>query len=190
MTSEEERALIPFNFIPLEVPMTPITLDAIKAEHAKVAEMIAAFEAQSKIKILVFPELEIELQPGEQYSGIITGKTGELSHHVILLPGDEDGLTWSDARTWATQAGGELPTCREQALLYANLKEQFQSTWYWSGEPHDDDSGYAWGQYFGDSSQIIYDVSLTFRARAVRRLAVCRCVAASVEKENQNETGN
>jgi len=165
------------------------------------AQVIQDVENQKAALISKIQALEIELQPGEHYAGIITGKAGELSHHVILLPGDEEGLTLSDAKTWATQAGGELPSSREQALLYANLKEQFQPCWYWSSEQHDDDADYAWGQHDDDADyawgqhfnyggQYHVNVNYTCHARAVRRLAVCRCVAASVEKENQNETGN
>jgi hypothetical protein len=88
----------------------------------------------------------------------------------VLLPGDGDDMTWADAGAWATQAGGALPTRQEQALLFANCKAQFQPTWYWSGEPHENGS-YAWFQVFNDGGQGFSHKGLTCRARAVRRLA-------------------
>jgi len=68
--------------------------------------------------------------------------------------------------------GGELPTRREQSLLYANCKSQFKGEWYWSGEQHAADSYGAWGQLFGNGDQIYGSKSFEARARAVRRLVI------------------
>ena len=153
--------------------MSPVvTLEKIKSEHAKVAEMIAAFEAQSKVKTLRFPEIEIELLSGEHYAGIITGKDGELSYHVILIDGDLMDVAWDNAKELAANAGGELPTRREQALLYANLKEQFQESAYWSCEEYASGSGYAWYQVFDDGYQGYDFKGHKLRARFVRRLPI------------------
>lgn len=156
--------------------MTTITLDYIKAEHTRLADLIASFEAQEESEIH-FPELLITLQPGEHYAGLIIGKDGEPSYHLVLLPGDEESITWDKAMTWAAQRGSldvvaSLPTRREQALLYANLKDQFESAWYWSSEAHESDSGYAWYQYFNIGIQSSYRKSGELRARAVRRLVI------------------
>ena len=151
---------------------TVVTLEQIKSEHAKVAEMIAAFEAQSKVKTLRFPEIEIELRPGEHSAGIITGKDGELSYHVILIDGDLKDVAWANAKELAANAGGELPTRREQALLYANLKEQFQGAAYWSCEEYASDSGYAWFQIFNCGGQYNANKFSELRARFVRRLHI------------------
>ena len=74
---------------------------------------------------------------------------------------------------WASKQGGEsiasLPTRREQALLYANLKEQFEERAYWSCEA---ESGWAWSQYFLSGSQIDRLKRNELRARAVRRLII------------------
>ena len=153
--------------------MSPVvTLEQIKSEHAKVAKMIAAFEAQSKVKTLRFPEIEIELRPGEHYAGIITGKDGELSYHVILIDGDLKDVAWANAKELAANAGGELPTRREQALLYANLKEQFQGAAYWSCEEYASDSDYAWYQNFTSGTQYNATKYNKLRARFVRRLPI------------------
>ena len=109
------------------------------------------------------------LKKGEEYAGIILGKNGEPDYHLILLPGDKDSVNWQQANEFAQKAGGELPTRREQSLLYANLKEEFEERWYWSGEQHASYSGSAWYQGFYYGSQLSTHKSLTLRARAVRR---------------------
>ena len=147
-----------------------ITLESIKAEHNKVAEMIAAFEAQAATAYH-FPEATIDLQPGEHYAGIIVGKDGEPSHHLILLADKPtDDLKWQAATEWAKRVGGELPTRREQSLLFANLKEQFDNAWYWSSEQHASHSVNAWNQTFCNGLQGYDGKSYEGRARAVRRL--------------------
>jgi hypothetical protein len=110
------------------------------------------------------------LKAGEQYAGLILGKNGEPDHHLILLPGEAEAVTWDQAKEFAKKAGGELPTRREQALLFANLKEEFKQAWYWSGEQHASDSDCAWGQYFSNGGQYLTSPSTELRARAVRRL--------------------
>ena len=150
--------------------MNTITLDEIKAEQTKLAKMIATFEAQARESIH-FPEQLIELAPGEHYAGIIVGKDGEASYHLILLPGEGDDLDWNAAKDWAKEIGGELPTRREQSLLYANLKEHFQGFYYWSGEQHEN-KAYAWCQVFGTGYQTITITHVELQARAVRRISI------------------
>ncbi|MGA7781144.1 MAG: DUF1566 domain-containing protein [Paraburkholderia sp.] len=151
-----------------------ITLYAIKAEQTRVSEMIAAFEKQQKERAtLYFPEVTIDLKPGEEYAGMIVSNGGESSWHVILLPGDLDKGSWSEAMNWASKQGGGLPNRREQSLLFANLKESFEKAWYWSAETHESDSAYAWYQYFGYGYQTYYRKGDSYcRARAVRRLVI------------------
>ena len=81
--------------------MTPITLELIKTEQTRLAEMIAAFEQQAEESVLFFPEITINLKPGEQYAGIIVGKDGEPSHHLILLPEQHGCTNWKKASEWA-----------------------------------------------------------------------------------------
>jgi len=153
--------------------MSTLTLDAIKAEQNKLADMIAAFEAQAKTSLVMhFPETQIELRQGEHYAGLITGKDGACSYHLILLPGDADDINWDNAKTWATGQGGELPTRREQSLLFANLKDQLESRGYWSCEQHSSEPGWAWAQYFLSGHQDIDLKTTELRARAVRRLPI------------------
>ena len=148
-----------------------ITLEAIKAEHSKLAAMIAQFEAQATEPIRL-PEQWIELAGGEHYAGIVVGKDGESSYHLILLPAAAEKLTWAKAKELAAAAGGELPTRREQSLLFANLRKQFESAWYWSGEQYAADSVFAWCQHFFSGTQYGNHTARGLRARAVRRVAI------------------
>ena len=121
---------------------------------------------------ITVPAADIELAEGEIYAGIILGNNGAPDHHVILLPGDAEGLTWAKAKEFAKKAGGELPTRREQSLLFANLKDEFKGTWYWSGEAYASEPSYAWFQHFYDGYQTNRHVGSQCRARAVRRLII------------------
>ena len=151
-----------------------ITIEAIKAEQTRLAEMIAAFEQQATTAPAFFvPETTIELAPGENYAGLILGKDGAPSHHLVLMAAiPTDDLNWQAAQDWAKRIGGELPTRREQALLYANLKEEFEEHAYWSCEAHESESGWAWFQRFSYGNQDNGIRSLELRARAVRRLPI------------------
>ena len=151
--------------------MTTITLNAIKEQQTKIAEMIAAFE--STAAEYHFPETTIDLAPGEHYAGIIIGKDGEESRHLILMAAiPTDDLNWKAANDWAKRIGGSLPTRREQSLLFANLAEQFEERAYWSCQLYEPDSGYAWCQGFYNGYQYSGTLSAGLRARAVRRLPV------------------
>lgn len=114
------------------------------------------------------------LQEGEAYAGLILGKNGAPDHHLILLYGDIDDVTWSAARTWAANVGGDLPSRRELSLLHANLKEVFLRVWYWSAEQSEARSQLVWGQNFSSGIQTMYGRQFHGRARAVRRIA-CEC---------------
>jgi hypothetical protein len=117
---------------------------------------------------------QLQLPPltdGEIYVGCIGDAAGVL-HHVILLPGDNDDATWEAQMEWAKSIGGDLPNRIEQAMLWANHRDQFQKDWYWSNEMHHSESGWAWYQLFSNGYQ---DGLLRYgelRARAVRRLPI------------------
>jgi hypothetical protein len=146
-----------------------LTLESIQAEQSKLAAMIAKFAEQS-ITEYIFPRAEIALKLGEHYAGIILGKNGESSYHLILLAESRKSIRWKDALDWAESINGELPTRREQSLLFANLKEQFESEWYWSSEQHAPGSSYAWCHGFSSGNQAYHLNTGELRARAVRRL--------------------
>ena len=110
------------------------------------------------------------LAKGEHYAGIIITQ-GKPSHHLVLLPKDIKA-DWPKAKAWAAEQGGELPTRREQALLFANAPEQFKPDWYWSAEQHAASSDYAWCQGFDDGDQNNSSIDTKLRARSVRRLEI------------------
>ena len=152
-----------------------LTIDDIQKEHTRLGEAIQALlatAAHTGPQLLQLHGLTIELQPGEHYAGLVLhAATGTPLHHLVLLPGDRDDITWADAGAWAESIGGTLPTRQEQAQLYANLKRCFEGSWYWSSETHEEDGSYAWSQYFDGGGRSLSHKSYEGRARAVRRLA-------------------
>lgn len=111
------------------------------------------------------------LADGEKYAGFLLDENGAPTHHVVLLPGDTSA-TWKKAVEWAKKQGGELPTRREQSLLFANCQAEFKKDWYWSGEQHAAAAGYAWCQLFSTGYQTWLAVSYRHRARALRRVPI------------------
>ena len=148
-----------------------ITYEQIKAKQDELQAMLDAFESQRALRAINFSKQTVSLAPGEFYAGVIVND-GLPSYHLILLPDDKDDLNWEAANAWAAEVGGELPNRCEQALLYANLKDQFQSEWYWSSEQHASYSDCAWYQHFSLGSQDTSLKSSELRARAVRRVGV------------------
>ncbi|HRQ59163.1 MAG TPA: DUF1566 domain-containing protein [Azoarcus taiwanensis] len=152
--------------------MTAITLESIREQHDKLGKQIAALEAIAGQRTIHICAENIQLNPGEHYAGILLGDDGTPNHHVILMAGEATDINWYDAKKWAADNGGELPTRAEQALLYANLKIQFTGTWHWSDTPHESDEAYAWCQVFSHGNQYDYSRHDQLRARAVRRLII------------------
>ena len=148
-----------------------VTLEQIETEQSKVSELISKFKKQLKTTIFEVPASKIELNFGERYAGLILDDQGQPSHHLILLPDrEEKDVNWADAKKWAESVGGELPTRKEQSLLFANLKGEFEECWHWSSEPQG--SSYAWVQTFSNGGQDSSGVDNKDRARAVRRLEI------------------
>lgn len=146
-----------------------ITLEQIEAEQSRVRAMIEDFRKQPLPSEYVVAGVKIPLAPGERCAGLMLGEDGKQDYYLILLPGEAEGVTWQAACEWADEQDASLPTRREQSLLFANLKGEFESAWYWSGERHEENPGWAWYQYFDGGSQTYYPQSYEFRARAVRR---------------------
>jgi hypothetical protein len=111
------------------------------------------------------------LARGELYAGAIIGPDGKGAH-VVLLPGDENDITWPDAMAWAKRRGGDLPDRVEQALLFAHHKDKFEPRVYWSNTQYAADSAYAWGQDFTTGSQDYWRKGSETKARAVRRVPI------------------
>lgn len=113
----------------------------------------------------------IALNPGERYAGPVLDATGQLKHHVILLPQrpDEDA-PWKAQMDWAASVGGQLPDLQELALLYANCKDALPNKWCWSSQEHEDDASCAWDYYFLYGYQNYTHKGYEGSAVAVRRL--------------------
>jgi hypothetical protein len=112
------------------------------------------------------------LADGEIYVGAIGDHNGDF-HHVILLPGDHECDTHAAAMEWAKSIGGDLPNRIEQAMLWANHRDQFEKDWYWSNETHHQHDACAWYQTFGSGTQLSTLKGISdCRARAVRRLSI------------------
>jgi hypothetical protein len=107
------------------------------------------------------------LRDGEQYIGAIITASGEL-RHTILMP-DEIDATWDKSMEWAQTRGGDLPNRIEQAMLFANFKNEFKPEWYWSNTEYAADAGFAWSQNFGSGDQYYGHKSVELFARSVRR---------------------
>jgi hypothetical protein len=110
---------------------------------------------------------------GSAYAGLSRGEDGQPDAHLVLLPDlPASELNWKDAKAWAHSVGGQLPTRRESALLYAQVfdKVEVDAGWYWTGTQCSD--GFAWIQSFGDGVQLYYGKKYEARARAVRRFPV------------------
>ncbi|KVE50386.1 DUF1566 domain-containing protein [Burkholderia vietnamiensis] len=151
------------------------TLAAIEAaqskladDHARINAMIDEFKKLPRATEYRVDAVTIPLAAGERCAGPILDEDGALSHYLILLPGEAESVTWDQAREWAEQQGGELPSRREQSLLFTNLQGEFESAWYWSGEEAET-SGWAWYQDFGNGTQGLSRQHGKLRARAVRR---------------------
>ena len=111
---------------------------------------------------------------GGTFAGIVTLKDGAHVAVVLLADKPDKRLKWADALTWAESIDGVLPTRPVAALLYANAKDQFESTWHWTSDRLDvdtgdkDDASYAWHCGFYVGSQGFSIVSSAGAARAVR----------------------
>ena len=110
------------------------------------------------------------LQAGDIYAGLVLGKDGAADYHLFLQPGAATGVTWQAAMNWAKKLGHSLPTRAEQALLFANLKHEFEPRYYWSSEQAG--PSVAWFQLFSIGTQSYGSRSYEGRARAVRRLEI------------------
>ena len=110
---------------------------------------------------------------GGIYAGITRGEDGQPDAHLILCPTVPDKrLAWKQASEWATtiehdgHADYRVPTRTESALLYANLRDQLDPAWYWTGKQYS--AGSAFFQYFFYGTQNLNGKKYEGRVRAVR----------------------
>lgn len=104
--------------------------------------------------------------------GVMAGENGQPDYLLLDLGVEpENDVTWKQAIDWAKSVGGELPTRREQSMLFANRREgQYRPRWYWSCEQHAGEPDWAWFQLFDGGNQNCTRKVFHLRARAVRRV--------------------
>lgn len=109
---------------------------------------------------------------GGEVMGVVMGENGQPDYLLIDLGVEpKNNVTWGEAKTWAASVGGDLPTRREQAVMFGNrLEGQYKPRWYWSGEAHASEPSWAWVQYFFNGTQYDGRKANRTRARAVRRV--------------------
>ena len=107
---------------------------------------------------------------GEVYAGLVLGQNGGRDYHLFLLPAKTEALTWDKAIEWAESVGGSLPTLQDQAILYGNLKHEFEPRRYWSCQLYENNHDYVMMHNFEYGRQDGYHKSGEYRARVVRRV--------------------
>ena len=119
------------------------------------------------------PALGVELAGGT-FRGITTLKDGTHCA-VILLPNKaQERMNWQQTKEWAEAADGVMLTRPVGALLYANAKDHFEPTLYWTSEELQTDTGdesdasCAWYCLFDIGGQGDYHKSAEGAAVAVR----------------------
>lgn len=124
-----------------------------------------------QLSALIALSLGASLEDGK-FAGLITLPDGKTVA-VVLLPNKSDKrLAWAAAMAWATEAGGQLPTRPIAALLFANLRGEFEKTWHWTNEAHEADDSYAWSCYFDDGFQHYDSKGSNGTVRAVRLIHI------------------
>ena len=106
----------------------------------------------------------------ELNAGVLLGKNGMPDEQITLLSPTDDCATWDEAVEFARSFKAELPDQRAQALLKANLPEEFKDEWYWSSEPlRGPRHGCAWAQSFTHGRQAYLLKTDEINVRIIRR---------------------
>lgn len=122
----------------------------------------------TSIEFASLPTLGSDLNGGT-FEGITTRQDGTHCA-VVLLPGFGENLTWEQAKTWAAEHGGELPTRLVAAMLFANVKDKLDTEWHWTADEYN--ASYAWRCYFNYGTQIHNRKSYEGSAVAVRLIPI------------------
>jgi hypothetical protein len=131
--------------------------------------------------MLTIPALgEYWLDQGGIYAGIMRGKNGQPSYHLIHATKEYEiaATSWKSAVKKATAVingftDWSLPDLRETRLLAINSPDDFdQDDLYWTSEHVAGYAGYAWLQDFPNGGHDSRHESNDFRARAVRRVLI------------------
>jgi len=148
--------------------MSAVTLEHIKNEHARVAVLIEQYEKQSAASEYVIERAVIPLPAGARLAGPIFKDDGSLDYYLILHAGEQSG-PHDDVKAYAASRNLKIPNRREGRLLQAALPEFCAEGTMWLEDEHEDDSAYAWCQYYSDGFQNGYRKSVELRGVAVSR---------------------
>jgi hypothetical protein len=105
---------------------------------------------------------------GGVFAGLTTQPDGTHCAVVLLADKPDSRMNWGDAMKWAERINAALPARPVAALLFANLRSEFEEAWYWTSESCDFDGSCAWLQYFLYGGQSYSHKSYEGRCRAVR----------------------
>jgi hypothetical protein len=117
------------------------------------------------ISLSSLPALGQELLGGI-FAGLATTPAGAHAAVVLLADKPSELLHWKDAMAWAEGLGAVLPTRPVAALLFANVKAQFEADWHWTADQYG--ASYAWICHFITGHQFFTRRSAEGAARAVR----------------------
>jgi hypothetical protein len=101
------------------------------------------------VQLTDLPALGTEFEGGT-FTGITTRLDGTHCA-VILLPAKGEDLTWTAAKAWAQEQGGELPSRPVAALLFANVQPALSPEWHWTADEYN--ASFAWGCIFDGGGQ-------------------------------------
>lgn len=121
-------------------------------------------QPNQSISFSALPAIGTNLDGGT-FAGVTTLQDGTHCA-VVLLPGKADDLNWKDAKAWALEQGGELPTRPVAALLFANVKPALSPEWHWAADELS--ASYAWFCHFNYGYQDTRHKGYELAAVAVR----------------------
>ena len=151
--------------------MKTITLEAIQAKQIELDKLIQQFKAQPESTKITYPEVEIELHPGEHYAGPVLDESGVVMYHLVMVAARTDNrTTWQASMDWADSVGGALPNCQEASLLFANCKPYLEFGWHWTSKIYEGNSSYTWCCHFRDGNQYLLSSNAYGAAVAVRKV--------------------
>ena len=94
----------------------------------------------ASISLATLPQIGTDFEGGT-FAGLTTRPDGTHCA-VVLLPAKGEDLTWTSAKAWADEQGGELPSRPVAALLFANVKLALSPEWHWTADEYN--ASYAW----------------------------------------------
>ncbi len=149
-----------------------ITIPSATIAELWLDKLRGADESDALAILAASPRIGDRLYTGV-YMGIVRGENGEPDYRLIDLGEAPEKMNWADAKKWAEEKGGNLPTRREQSVMFGNRGEgQYKGEWYWSSEQYAGSAGCAWVQDFDDGGQDGGHKGYDYRARAVRRAPI------------------